>query len=287
MPQRASRGRNRRETSRPRDRRDPRPSSRASSSRARERGSASRPRPGRDRSPVQRPRPRLGASPEKIERILDRQPWSILDPVLLELGADVAAVRERLRVFARLVLGWNASASNLISRNDEARIVERHLYESIAPARLVRDVGASRWIDLGSGAGFPAIPLAIAGIRGSWTLVESRRTKTLFMRKTITEMELQDFVVENSRLEELVDFPAYASSFDGFISRATMRLGPTLDLAARVIAPGGSALLWKGSGLDLEMKADRSWESAWYLRERSAIGSGPVTVVQFVRKPTE
>lgn len=211
----------------------------------------------------------------------------MLDPPLQEIGADVSAARERLRAFARLVLAWNASASNLISRNDEARIVERHLLESIAPGQLVRDVGASRWIDLGSGAGFPAIPLALVGIKGSWTLVESRRTKTLFMRKALSELGLKDFAVENARLEDLVDLPAYAHSFDGFISRATMRIGPTLDLAARVIAPGGIALLWKGSGMEQEMSSDRTWESAWDPGQRSRIGSGPVTVVQFTRKATQ
>lgn len=211
----------------------------------------------------------------------------MLDSALHEIGADVPAARERLRAFARLVLSWNASASNLISRNDEARIVERHLFESIAPGSLVRSVGASRWIDLGSGAGFPAIPLALAGIQGSWKLVESRRTKTLFMRKTIGDLGLRDFEVENARLEDLVGLPAYRSSFDGFISRATMRLGPTLDLAARVTAAGGSALLWKGSGVDQEMSSDPSWASNWDLHERYTIGPGPVTVVRFIRKTTE
>jgi 16S rRNA G527 N7-methylase RsmG len=100
-------------------------------------------------------------------------------------------------------------------------------------------------------------------------------------------MELANFEVENARLEELVHLTTHSGAFDGFTSRATMRLGPTLDLAARVVAPGGSALLWKGSSVDHEIAADRSWESRWDIRERFAIGTGPVCVVRFIRKTTE
>jgi 16S rRNA (guanine527-N7)-methyltransferase len=184
-----------------------------------------------------------------------------------------------------MVVEWNSNASNLISGNDEKRIVARHLLESITAADWLKRSGCARWIDLGSGAGFPAIPLAIAGVPGHWTLVESRRAKTLFLRKAVETLGLDQVRVELGRLEDIV--ADHERAFDGFTSRATMRLGPTLALAARVVAPGGSAFLWKGSGRDGEMVDDPSWKSDWALIEWRAIGSGPVAIGQFKRLGAE
>jgi 16S rRNA (guanine527-N7)-methyltransferase len=203
---------------------------------------------------------------------------------LLQAGADANLAIEQLRKYSRLLLEWNRSASNLISRNDEPRIVERHLLESVAPAHWLKESGCAKWIDFGSGAGLPALPLAIAGLGGRWTLVESRRTKTLFMRKAIQELALSNIVTVNDRLENFVEDPANAAAFDGFTSRATLKLGPTLSLAARIIAPGGSAFLWKGSGREAEMQEDADWRGAWEHTGILGVGSGPNVVVRFTRK---
>jgi 16S rRNA (guanine527-N7)-methyltransferase len=184
----------------------------------------------------------------------------------------------------RMVLEWNRSVSNILSRNDEGRFVERHLNESIAPARSLRGSGARRWVDFGTGAGLPAIPLAIAGIGASWTLVESRRSKTLFLRKTIQVIGLEHFDVIHDRLENVVENPPPSAGWDAFTSRATLTLAPTLKLAAPLVSPGGSAFLWKGSGGEGEMKQDLSWREAWEFSGFIPIGSGPTTVARFTRK---
>lgn len=187
-----------------------------------------------------------------------------------------------MRQFARMVIEWNSSISNLIAENDQARIVSRHLLESVAHAEWLKGSGRTRWIDLGSGAGFPAIPLVIAGVPGAWTLVESRRTKTLFLRKAIETLGLDQVRVELARLEDIAG--EHPRAFDGFTSRATMRLGPTLDLAARIVEPGGCAFLWKGSGRDDEIVAQGAWKEKWDLDTWRIIGSGPVAIGRFVRR---
>ncbi|MEK7330280.1 MAG: 16S rRNA (guanine(527)-N(7))-methyltransferase RsmG [Candidatus Eisenbacteria bacterium] len=226
-------------------------------------------------------------APGAIDQTLARQPWDSLNAPLLRAGVDVTRAIQQLRDYARLLLDWNRSASNLISHNDEPRIVERHLLESIAPAHWLKESGCARWIDFGSGAGLPAIPLAIAGVRGHWTLVESRRTKTLFIRKALQELSLGHLVTVNDRLENFVEDQAHAAAFDGFTSRATLKLVPTLALAARVIAPGGSAFLWKGSGREQEMEQDAGWQGAWEFTGLLGVGSGPNVVVRFIRKTND
>jgi 16S rRNA (guanine527-N7)-methyltransferase len=173
-----------------------------------------------------------------------------------------------------------------LSRNDEDRIVERHLLESVAPARWLASFGYRRWIDFGSGAGLPAIPLAVAGVSGAWCLVEVRRIKALFIRKAIHAIGLCDFTVANERLEHLSRDPALRGTFDAFTSRATMRLGPTLALAAPLVGLGGSAFLWKGSGRAREMEADRAWQRSWTLAGAQAVGIVPLSVCRFSRIST-
>lgn len=208
----------------------------------------------------------------------------MLDPWLKQAGADVPRSLERLRRFAGMLLEWNRGRSNLISSADESRLVARHLAESLEPASWIRQSGAGEFIDLGSGGGLPAIPLAIAGIGRRWTLVESRRNKTLFLRKAIEQLELSDVDVALTRLETLVQQPDWETRYDGFTSRATLRLAPTLALAARCVIPGGSAFLWKGSRLESEMAEDSSWRAAWNEEDRTTLSGGQTVVIRFSRR---
>src|SRR6476660_3466796 len=66
------------------------------------------------------------------DRIVHSQPWHLLAPELRKAGAEVVATTDNLKRYAKLLIEWNRGVSNLISRNDEARIVERHLVESLA-----------------------------------------------------------------------------------------------------------------------------------------------------------
>jgi len=228
--------------------------------------------------------PLPSGSATSIESALARQPWGLVLPWLERASVDADRALEQLRLYAGRLLEWNRSVSNIMSRADEERIVARHLVESITPAAWLRESGARRWVDFGSGAGFPAIPLAIAGVPGEWTLIESRRMKTLFIRKMIQELSLHDFDVVCDRLENVVMDPARAAGFDGFTSRATMRLGPTLSLAAPIVKVGGSAFLWKGSGVLAEMEKDPAWHEFWAESGSMPVGSGPNVVARFTRK---
>ncbi len=213
---------------------------------------------------------------------LGRQDWAALAPHIVAAGADPDAVVASLRRFSAMLISWNRSYSNLISKNDESRFVARHLLESLAPAHWLKSSGATRWLDFGSGGGLPAIPLLLAGVGGSWTLVESRRTKTLFLRRVAQEMGLTTITVVNDRLENLV--ATGAARFDGFTSRATLPLAPTLALAAKVVASGGSAFLWKGSGRDAEMRSDKEWRESWEPAGHVEIAGGHTSVARFIRK---
>ena len=224
------------------------------------------------------------ARPLDVARVLDKQPWALLTPHLQSASADLTVAMPRLRRYAEILLAWNRGLSNLISRRDEARIVERHILESLEPAHWLVASGARRWIDFGSGGGLPAIPLAIAGVGESWTLVESRRNKTLFIRKAAEELGLASIDVKLARLEMLLGEGRELGMFDGFTSRATIQLAPTLALASLCVLPGGYAFLWKGSRREQEMREDRRWEESWELDGVLELGTGQTVVARFLRK---
>jgi len=237
------------------------------------------------------PAPRLGPTVEfereqwpDVSATLARQDWDLVIPHLLRAGADVATVQPQLQRFGELLLQWNRLASNLISKNDEERMVARHFTEALEPAHWLKSDNATNWLDFGSGGGFPAVPLALAGVGTNWTLVESRRTKCLFLRRAAEQLGLKGVRIEQARLEDLVASSHLAGAFDGFTSRATLTAVPTLALAAMLVAPGGHAYLWKGSRREDEMAKDESWKLAWELDGLLGIGTGQTVVARFIRR---
>ena len=235
----------------------------------------------RGTGPAGRAHPRSssrGSTPGEIERLIRSQPWSTLEP-LVATCHDPAGALARLRAMASLIINWNRTSSNVMSRHDESRIVERHMAESLAPATWIGETGLRSWVDFGSGAGFPAIPLAVAGIGERWLLVESRRTKALFLRRVVQELESKGIAVENARLEAL----ATPGPFGGFTARATVDAPRTLALAASLVEPGGSAFLWKGSRLGDELERDRTWQALWSLDRVMPISANQAVVARFIR----
>jgi len=223
--------------------------------------------------------------------LIQRDEWAAIARLLEPLGGDPLAVLPRLAEYAARVLAWNRSVSNLISRADEARLVSRHIAESLEPAAWIAGSRTGRALDFGSGAGLPAVPLAIAGVCTEWVLVESRRPKILFLRKTLGDMGLETIDPVHGRLEDVVDTgldDAYSHlklfELDVFTSRATVALEPTLQLAADIVRPGGLAYLWKGSRRQEELAGCDCDAMGWVPAGELALTGGDVAVMRFERK---
>ncbi len=241
-----------------------------------------------ERSGPRRPQPpatqRRAPRPSNPDVLLARQPWAMLRALVPGGGPEAEAKLEALRGYTKQLLEWNRGVSNLISRNDEPRIVDRHIRESLLPAQVLLDSGCRSFLDFGSGAGLPAVPLALCGVGEHWTLVESRRNKTLFIRKIQQDNGLKHFDVRTARLETVIEEADGSLQVDGFTSRATATVGPTLELAAQVVKRGGKAFLWKGSSYEQEMASARSaWEADWRFERAIPLGEGPNVVAIFER----
>ncbi len=211
--------------------------------------------------------------------------WNSLLPFLSGGDAERELVLARIKAFALELLKWNQGVSNLISHDDEPRLLDRHIAESLAGASVINTLGCKKLVDFGSGGGFPALPLALAGVGSHWSLVESRRNKTLFLRRAVQEISIKRVVVVTGRLEVLIKGDPATLHCDGFTSRATMKLGPTLEMASAIVVPGGHAILWKGSGVQAELAAESGeWQQHWGPPMVHAIGDGPNSILVFERK---
>lgn len=163
-------------------------------------------------------------------------------------GVEVApAVAERLEVYYALLARWNArinlTALNLAS-GDEA--IDRLLVEPLIAARNVRATD-SRLIDIGSGGGSPAIPLAIAAPQLSLTMVESKVRKSAFLREAVRTLGLAADV-QTARYEALLADPAMHESADLLSLRAVRADVRILMGLQAFVKPGGRFFLFRPAG---------------------------------------
>jgi 16S rRNA (guanine527-N7)-methyltransferase len=165
----------------------------------------------------------------------------------LEISPELGDGLER---YFALLTKWNAKI-NLTSfklepsGDDEA--IDRLLIEPLVAARHVM-VMAQSAIDIGSGGGSPALPLALACPRLSFRMVESKTRKAVFLREAVRELGLTRVTVETSRFEELLTRPELHEGLDLVTIRA-IRVEPrTLVSLQAFLKPGGQLFLFRGPG---------------------------------------
>lgn len=141
------------------------------------------------------------------------------------------------------LLRWNARR-NLTAITESAEIVEKHLVDSLTLLPLAQQ--ATRLLDLGSGAGFPALPLKIACPDLTVVAVDSIGKKIDFHRHVARLLRLSDYTAVAARIEALHDVPNYRAGFDLVTARALSSLEQVVALAAPFLAPGGRLVAMKG-----------------------------------------
>ena len=164
---------------------------------------------------------------------------------------QVLLIQEYMKILRR----WNEKL-NLTAIRDPLEILYRHFCESMFGARAI-PVDKGRLADIGSGAGFPGVPLKIARPELELFLVESNIKKGTFLAEVIRELELTNARVLISRYEELGEQMA---PLDTICSRAVGEYPVFLEWAASPQANAGQVALWIG-GRDLdEARRSKLWE---------------------------
>ena len=156
-----------------------------------------------------------------------------------ELGLSLNDGQLRqLSDFLRLIQKWNR-AYNLVGVSDSHILVTKHLLDCLSVAPYINEGPV---LDVGSGAGLPGIPLAIARPDISFILLDSNGKKTRFMRQAAIELELENIEVVHSRVQEYVA----RTPPKMLLSRAFAHLHEALQLLTEQCAPGGQVGIMLG-----------------------------------------
>lgn len=158
---------------------------------------------------------------------------------------------DRLISFLNELLRWNRRI-NLTAITDPEVAVEKHLVDSLTLVPLLR--GDERVLDLGSGGGFPCIPLKIffPGLRVF--SVDSVQKKIVFQRHAARLLGLQHFEAFHGRAEDLPRIGHFSEGFDVVLSRAFTSLPSFAALARHCLAPGGRIIAMKGAEGEKELE---------------------------------
>jgi 16S rRNA (guanine527-N7)-methyltransferase len=158
---------------------------------------------------------------------------------VIELGLTLpGGAQQRLLAYLELLQKWNR-VYNLTAVREAARMVPQHLLDCLAAAP---HVAAARLLDVGSGAGLPGIPLALALPDARVTLLDSNHKKAAFLRQAVMELKLANAEVACERVEAW----KAPGPFGVVISRAFSDLAEFVSLAGRHAAAGGRLVAMKG-----------------------------------------
>lgn len=176
---------------------------------------------------------------------LDSEAW--LRMVIAGANAlDVAVTplqAQAMGLHARELIQWNR-VSNLTAITDPAEVAIKHYVDSLAPMALIPK--GARVLDVGSGGGFPGLPIKIVRMDIDVTLVDSVRKKTSFLNYAIGKLNMKGIHAIHARIEDLAINPAFRGRFDIVISRAFAALENFAAMSVPFLAPGGSLLAMKG-----------------------------------------
>jgi 16S rRNA (guanine527-N7)-methyltransferase len=160
--------------------------------------------------------------------------------------------RAQFATYAAELQHWNRRA-NLTAITDSAQIVTRHFLDSLVCARFWGSVPA-RLIDVGSGAGFPGVPLKLLCPALHLTLVESVGKKTAFLQHLAATLELEHVAVLTARAEQVAHDVHHRASYDVAAVRAVADLRAVAEYALPLLRIGGRLLAPKGADVAHEVE---------------------------------
>ena len=181
------------------------------------------------------------------------EPWAAMPDVLLS----------QVSTYLEILLRWNAR-TNLTAIRVPEEIVTRHFGESLFAARKIFPAGnsgvdlATSLADVGSGAGFPGLPMKLWVPQLQVTLIESQQKKVTFLREVVRALRLSGVEVRSSRAELV------GEAFDVVTLRAVERFDDAVGVAAGLVRPGGRLVLLVGEGQVAkarEVLPDLKWEN--------------------------
>ena len=186
-------------------------------------------------------------------------PWPTETLAALAVGGIVLSEGQQAALdrFAALV-GDRGRRLNLVSSGDIGRLFDRHIFDSLTAVPLA-DWSGARVVDIGSGAGFPGIPLAIACPEARIVMADRTRKRVSFLQYVIEELALAHAEAVWRDAGDLTGVQA-----DIVTARAVARTHKVLAVADRLLTEGGTALLWQTARQWEQEPTPDGWSADWH-----------------------
>ncbi len=175
------------------------------------------------------------------------------------IGVEISKEQsEKFFKYMNLLLEWNEKI-NLTAITEPKDIILKHFIDSITIEKYIKD--NSKMLDIGTGAGFPGIPVSIIKNNVKITLMDSLNKRIKFLDEVIKENELINVDTIHGRAEELARNEEYREKFDIATSRAVASLNILLEYMIPYVKVGGYCICMKGSNVEEEIeKAKKALE---------------------------
>lgn len=161
---------------------------------------------------------------------------------------------DKLYLYMKNLNEWNEKI-NLTAIKEEQDIVVKHFLDSI----IIQDkIKGTKILDIGSGAGFPGIPLKIFNNSLDVTLIDAVNKKVIFMKDTIERLKLKKIIALHGRVEDYGHEKKYRESFDTVVSRAVANMSTLVEYMLPFVKVGGICLCMKGPDSEEEINVAKN-----------------------------
>jgi 16S rRNA (guanine527-N7)-methyltransferase len=170
-----------------------------------------------------------------------------------ELGLDLTDGQiGSFETYRRMIRQWNRLA-DLVSPGDLNRLVSRHFLDALSLLRVVMPLPRARVLDVGSGGGFPGLPVKICCPGIDLTLLEPREKPLFFLRDVVTALSLEEVLLVRERAQDLHRDRRPAEGYDVVLARALAPLERLVRICFPLVRPDGLLVAYKGSRAPEEM----------------------------------
>lgn len=157
---------------------------------------------------------------------------------------------QNLEKYKDLLLEWNEKI-NLTAITDEYEIIVKHFVDCLMCTKVIKD--EKRIIDVGTGAGFPGMVLAIYYEDKQFTLLDALNKRLIFLQDVVDKLNLKNVHILHGRAEEVARKEEYREKYDATVSRAVAQLPVLLEYVSPFVKINGKCIIMKGDSVQEEI----------------------------------